>query len=199
MLTELEPKDKINYYIEPVEVEIYLKKAGIVRTIIKDMFIDLIDVEPINDDSKQIFDHFKEKDEPIDLIEIMNTFPQYMPVIFESYYHRMQLYEKLSMHFKEMLTGSEDSARLAIYFTELLIKYEPTIASANVIGDFQTYNINYLIRKLNSTEQKFLLEDATVTYLIKRRNKAFENRPRDREFDKLVELWEYNVKKGKTI
>jgi hypothetical protein len=195
----LEPTNKINYYIEPVEVEIYLKKSGIVRTIIKDMFIDLIDVEPTNDFSKEIFNYFKEKNEPIDLIEIMNAFPQYMPVIFESYYHRMSLYEKVSMHYKEALAGSIDSLRLSIYFTELLIKYEPTVASANYIGDYQTHNLNYLIRKLNELDQKFLLEDTTTKYLIRRRNKAFEGKPRDREFEKLVELWEYNVKKGKTI
>jgi len=195
----LEPKDKINYYVEPVEVEIYLKKAGIVRTIIKDMFIDLIDVEPANDYSREIFNYFIEKGEPIDLVEIMNAFPQYMRVIFESYYHRMPLYEKVSMQYKEAIAGSTDSLRLSIYFTELLIKYEPTIASANYIGDFQTHNLNYLIRKLNILNQKFLLEDSTVKYLIIRRNKAFVDKPRDREFDKLVELWEYNVKKGKTI
>jgi hypothetical protein len=195
----LEPKDKINYYVEPVEVEIYLKKSGIVRTIIKDMFIDLIDVKPANEQSQKIFDYFLERNEPVDLMEIMNIFPQYMPVIFESYYHRMPLYEKVSMHYKEALTGSIDSLRLSLYFTELLIKYEPTIASASYIGDFQTHNMNYLIRKLNEIGQKFLLEDSTTRYLIKRRNTAFENKPKDREFEKLVELWEYNVKKGKTI
>jgi hypothetical protein len=195
----VEAKDKINYYIEPVEVEIYLKKAGIVRTIIKEMYIDLIEVEPINEKSREIFDYFIQRDEPVDLVEIMNAFPQYIPVIYESYYHRMSLYEKLSMHFKEMLTGSIDSTRLALYFTELLIKYEPTIAATDYIGDFQTHNLNFLIRRLNSAGQNFLLEDSTVVYLIKRRNKAFENKPRDREFEKLVELWEYNVKKVKTI
>ena len=195
----MDPIDKINYYVEPVEVEIYLKKSGIVRTIIKEMYIDLIDVVPNNDNSKEIFDYFTEKKEPIDLIEIMNIFPQYMPVIFESYYHRMPLYEKVSMHYKEGLSGSIDSLRLALYFTELLIKYEPTIASTSYLGDFQTYNLNYVIRKLNEHGQKFLLEDTTTRYLIKRRNIAFENKPKDREFEKLVELWEYNVKKGKTI
>ncbi len=195
----METKEKINYYIEPVEVEIYLKKAGIVRTIIKDMYVDLIDVEPINEYSREIFDYFIKRDEPIDIIEIMNVFPKYMQMIFESYYHRMPLYEKVSMHYKEMLSGSTDSLRLAMYFTELLMKYEPTIASTNYIGDFQTHNLNYLIKRLNSLGQKFLLEDPTVTYLIKRRDKAFENKPRDREFEKLVELWKYNVKKGKTI
>ena len=28
---------------------------------------------------------------------------------------------------------------------------------------------------------------------------SFKDKPRDREFEKLVELWEYNVKKGKTL
>lgn len=195
----MDPLNKINYYVEPVEVEIYLKKSGIVRTIIKEMYIDLVDVMPNSDHSKKIFDFFTKKKEPIDLIEIMNIFPQYMPVIFESYYHRMQLYEKASMHYKEAQAGSIDSLRLSLYFTELLIKYEPTVASASYLGDFQTYNLNYLIRKLNEHGQKFLLEDSTTRYLIKRRNTAFENKPKDREFDKLVELWEYNVKKGKTI
>ncbi len=190
----MEPKDKINYYVEPVEIEIYLKKAGKVRTIIKDLYIELIDVVPHNKHSEKIFSHFREQDEPIDLMEVMNLFPEYMKPIFDSYYQHTALFEKVSMHFKEGLSGSIDSWRLSIYFTELLFKYEPTIASSNFLGDFQTYNLNYLIRKLNSLDQKFLLEDSTVEYLIKRRNKAYEGKPRDREFDKLVELWHYNIK-----
>ncbi len=190
----MEPKDKINYYVEPVEIEIYLKKAGKVRTIIKDLYIELVDVVPHNKHSEKIFSYFVEHDEPIDLMEVMNLFPEYMKPIFDSYYQHTALFEKVSMHFKEGLSGSIDSWRLSIYFTELLFKYEPTIASSNFLGDFQTYNLNYLIRKLNSLDQKFLLEDSTVEYLIKRRNKAWEGRPRDREFDKLVELWHYNIK-----
>lgn len=188
------PDNKIDYYVEPVEIEIYLKKAGKIRTIIKDLFIELIDVEPHNQHSEKIFAHFKELNEPIDIMEIMNVFPEYMPIIFDSYYQHTTLYEKLSMHFKEGIAGSIDSWRLSIYFTELLMKYEPTIASSDYIGDFQTYNLNYLIRKLNALEQAYLLEDSTVEYLIKRRNMVYEGRPRDREFDKLVELWRYNIK-----
>ncbi len=192
----MRPNDKINFYVEPVEIEIYLKKAGKVRTIIKDLFIELIDVEPINDQSKMIFDYFKEKNEPIDINEIMNIYPQFMPVIFDSYYHRISLYEKVSMHFQSGISGSDDSWKLALYFTELLLKYEPTIASTKYIGDFQTYNLNYLIRKLNSLGMLFLLEDTTVKYLIKIRNEAYADKPADREFEKLVELWENNVKRG---
>ena len=189
-------EERINYYVEPVEIEIYLKKAGKVRTIIKDLYIELVDGQPINEQSKLIFDHFKKLDEPIDINEIMNVFPQFMPIIYDSYYHRISLYEKLSMHFNSGMGGSVDSWKLALYFTELLLKYEPTIASTRYIGDHLTYNLNYLIRKLNTSGELFLLEDGTVKYLIKRRNEFHKNDPPDREFEKLVELWEYNIKRG---
>jgi hypothetical protein len=182
-----------NYYIEPVEIEVYLKKAGKVRTVIKDLHVELIPLEPVSQKSKQIFDTFREKDEPIDLMEVQNYFPEYIKLIYDSYYQNMDLFEKLSMHIKSGLTGSVDSWRMSLYFTELLLKYEPTIAS-KIIGDFQSYNLNYLIIKLNGLKEPFLLEDSTVAYLIKRRNSAYKDQPHDKEFDKLVELWEYNVK-----
>jgi len=183
------------YYVEPVEIEIYLKKAGIVRTIIKDLKIELVDVEPKNEKSREIFDLFKSLDEPIDLMEVQNNFPQYIKFIYDSYYKNMELFEKLSMHFKSGLSGINESWRSALYFTELLLKYEPSVAATEILGNFNTYNLIYIINKLNSLGEKFLLEDSTVYYLIKRRNEALKNQPPDREFDKLVELWEYNVKK----
>ncbi len=190
----MDQKSNLPCYVEPVEIEIYLKKAGKVRTIIKDLKIPLVEVEPENKHSKKIFGHFSEKDEPIDLMEVMNMFPEYMTIIFDSYYQHTALFEKLSMHFKSGMGGSVDSWRQALYFVELLMKYEPTIASSNYLGDFQTHNLNYLIRRLNSLEQNFLLEDSTVAYLLKRHYKSLEGTPRDREFDKLVELWQYNIK-----
>ena len=181
------------YYNEPVEIEVYLKKAGKVRTVIKDLFIELIPVEPASDKSREIFATFEKNSEPIDLMEVQNYFPEYIKIIYDSYYQNMDLYEKLSMHFKSGMSGSIDSWRMALYFTELLLKYEPTVAS-KVIGDFHTYNLNYLVIKLNAMGEHFLLEDSTVAYLIKRKNSAYKDQPRDKEFDKLVELWEYNVK-----
>jgi hypothetical protein len=188
-------ESEINYYVEPVEIEIYLKKAGKVRTIVKDLKIELIDVEPMNENSRRIFSHFIDLGEPIDLMEVMNTFPESITTIYDSYYQHITLFETLSMHFKSGLGGSIDSWRLSLYFTELLMKYEPTIASSKHIGDFQTYNLNYLIRKLNGLDQKFSLEDTTVAYLIKRRRLAYRDRRPDRVFEKLVELWEHNIKK----
>ena len=96
-------------------------------------------------------------------------------------------------------SGSIDSLRHCLYLTELLMKFEPTLASLEYIGDFSTYNLNYFNRKLNENNQEFLLEDNTVEYLINRRRKAHENTEstqEDREFEKLVELWEYNIKES---
>lgn len=187
-------KSNKKYYIEPVEIEIYLKKAGKVRTVIRDLKIELIDAVPINNKSREIFEHFIAKDDPIDLMEVQNEFPELIKIIYDSYYQNMELFEKLSLKFKEGRTGSIDSWRSSLYFTELLLKYEPTVASTKYIGEFQTYNLNYLITKLYSLEQAFLLEDSTVFFLIKRKNAAYRDQPRDLEFDKLVELWEYNVR-----
>jgi hypothetical protein len=156
----LEKQPGKHYYTEPVEIEIYLKKAGKVRTIIKDLYIELIDITPPNEKSLMIFQHFKKLGEPIDIMEVQNQFPEFIRVIYDSYYQNMDLFEKLSMHFKTALTGSMDSLRQALYFTELLIKYEPTITSTQYIGDFQTYNLNYLIIKLNEAGERFLLEDS---------------------------------------
>lgn len=184
---------KKNYYIEPVEIEVYLKKLGKVRTIVKDMKIELIEVEPLdNEKSQKIFSHFKDRDEPIDLVEIQNIFPEMITKIYDSYYSNMELYEKLSMLFKLGLTGSSASWRTAIYFTELMLKYEPTIAATRYIGNFNVYNLNYLIIKLNEAKEQFLLEDSTVAFLIKRRNTAYEGQEEDRQFNKLVELWEHH-------
>ncbi len=181
-----------HYYVEPVEIEVYRKKAGTVRTVIKALYVELVPVEPSGEKSKEIFDTFIEKDEPIDLMEVQNFYPEVIKIIYDSYYQNLDLFEKLSMHFKSGLAGSADSWRMCLYFTELLLKYEPTVAS-KAIGDFQTHNLNYLIVKLNAIGEPYLLEDSTVAYLIKRKNMATKHLPRDKEFDKRVELWEYNI------
>ncbi|MDA3901561.1 MAG: hypothetical protein PF637_13715 [Spirochaetes bacterium] len=197
----MDNSDKNNYYVEPVEIEIYLKKAGTVKTIIKDLYIELVDEEPKPDLAKKIFSFFNEKDHPIDLIQLQNNFPETILSVIESYYRFIDLYEKLSMHFRSALAGSIDSLRQALYMTELLMKYEPTLCSLQHIGDFSTYNLNYLIRKLNQENEEFLLEDSTVEYLIKRHRVKHEGieSSEDKEFEKLVELWQYNLKEKPII
>jgi len=190
-------KKEKKFYTEPVEIEIYLKKAGIVRTIIKDLKIELVEVVPPHEKSREIFELFESMNEPIDLMEVQNHFPQYIRNIYESYYKNMELYEKLSMHFKSGLAGINDSWRSALYFTELLLKYEPTVAATEILGNFNTYNLNYIINRLNALGEKFLIEDSTVSYLIRRKRDTYRDARPDREVDKLVELWEYNVRGDK--
>jgi len=180
-----------NYYREPVEIEIYIKKSGKIRNIVKDMLIELVDEEPIHEKSREIFDYFKKKNAPIDIIEMQNVFPEMILPVYESYFSKMEFYEKLSIHLKQGLSGIISSWRTAIYFTELLLKYEPTIASIQHIGNFNAYNLNYLIIKLNEAGETFVLEDSSVEFLIKRRNQAHEGKPPDKQFDKLLELWRY--------
>lgn len=183
----------MNYYIEPVEIEIYLKKSGTIKTIIKDLYIQLVDVIPETEISKQIFNYFKELNQPIDLLEAQNVFPQIILPVNTSYFQHMDLYEKLSLHFNGGMGGSTDSWRQSLYLTELLMKFEPTLASLEYLGDFHTQNMNYLIRKLNSLDETFLLEDETVGYLINR-HRSVDPEKIDPEFEKLVELWKYNIK-----
>ncbi len=186
--------EKDNFYVEPVEIEIYLKKSGTIKTIIKDLFIKLVDVEPAIDIASQIFKYFKELDQPIDLMEAQNIFPQIILPINVSYYQQMDLYEKLSMYYQAGIGGSIDSWRQSLYLTELLFKFEPTLAALEYLGDFHTNNLNYLIRKLNNLDQVFTLEDETVMYLINRHRKIRKPDDPDMEFEKLVELWKYNIK-----
>lgn len=185
-----------HFYTEPVSIEEYHQETDKPQIIEKNMQIELIPVEPINKSSKAIFNHFTKSNKPIDLMEIQNNFPEFINIIHESYYTNMSLYEKLSMDYRDGLSGSTDAWRDALYLTELMLKYEPTIASMEYIGDFNTHNLHYCIIRLNSIENKFILEDDTVRYLINRRNKAFEdaNRPNDEEFDKLAKVWLQHVK-----
>ena len=191
-------KGSKHFYIEPIPIEESHEETDEIQIIEKDMQIELIPVKPANNSSKVIFDHFIKLDAPIDLMEIQNNFPEFINTIYASYYTNMELYEKLSMHYRDGLGGSTDAWRDALYLTELMLKYEPTIASMEHIGDFNTHNLHYCIIKLNSLGEKFLLEDDTVRYLITRRNKAFEDQPSNKkseEFDELVELWLQRIRK----
>jgi hypothetical protein len=193
-----EPEDNTNYYIEPVDIEIYLKKAGTIKTIVKNLYIELAEEVPKPAFGKKLFAHFAAINEPIDLIEAQNVFPEIILPFNNSYYQHESLYTKLSMHFQSGLGGSTDSWRQAVYLTELLMKFEPTISSLELFGDFHTYNLNYLIRVLNTKNSPAILEDSTVYYLIKRM-RMFHPDSIDAEWEKLVELWEYNIKEKITL
>jgi hypothetical protein len=66
--------ERNNYYVEPVEIEVYLKKAGTVKTVVRDLYIELIDELPEIPLARRIFEHYIALDQPIDLLDAQNLF-----------------------------------------------------------------------------------------------------------------------------
>ena len=161
-------KDIHNYYIEPVVIEYYIPKESRFAYETKLLYIELVDPEPVNENQALILDYFQKKNQPIDVIEAMNAFPQYIRPILQSYNVYMEIHEKTSMEYKAGLEGENPVAiRRALYLNEVLRKKEPKLASLEILGDYTTYNINWCIRFLNQASVEHTLEDKTVEYLIK--------------------------------
>ena len=116
-------ENRMNYYMEPVEIEIYFKKAGTVKTIVKELYIELIDELPDFEKGRMIFQHFIDEGLPVDILEAQNIFPDIILPVTVSYFQYMELYEKLSYHFQSGISGSTESWRQALYLTELLMKF----------------------------------------------------------------------------
>jgi hypothetical protein len=113
-------------------------------------------------------EHFKNLGEPIDLMKVMDEFPQFLVKMLDYLSPQMGIIENLSRNIQDGLGGEAEAFRRALYTCEVLRKFEPSIVSLEIVGDYTTYNINWLIRKLNSLQMDFSLEDPTVEYLIQR-------------------------------
>jgi len=188
----IEPGSENDYYIEPVQIEYYIPKESRFAYETKFLYIELYDPEPRNENQKKVMGYFKKKNEPIDVYEVMNIFPQFMLEVMNSYNIHMDLIEKCSVEFKLGLSGeSKVAIRRAMYLTEVLRKKEPTLAALEVIGDYTTYNINWCIRFLNKHHIPHTVEDKTVEYLLKlhRMKLEKENRAIDERFDILSGIY----------
>lgn len=162
-------EEKANdYYIEPVVIEYYIPKESRFAYETKFLYVELYDPEPLNEAQAEVMGYFKERNEPIDIIEAMNAFPQYIRPILQSYNMYMELHEKTSMEYKSGLEGDNPVAiRRALYINEVLRKKEPKLAALEILGDYTTYNINWCIRFLMKNGIEHTLEDKTLEYLIK--------------------------------
>lgn len=160
-------EDPANYYIEPVTIEYYIPKESRFAYEVKDLYIGLVDPEPKNETQQIVFEHFKKNDGPIDVMDVMNVFPQYIAPILEYYTPVLHLHEQTSMLYHNGLKDDPTSIRRAMYMNEVLRKYEPSIPALEILGDYTTYNINWCVRYLNRKQIPHSLEDKTVAYLIK--------------------------------
>ncbi len=181
-----------DYYIEPVVIEYYIPKESRFAYEKKYLYIELYDPVPKGPDQEIVMNYFKERDEPIDPIEVMNRFPQYMMRILQSYNLYMELHESASIEYKAGLSGENPAAvRRALYLNEVLRKREPKLAALEILGDYTTYNINWCVRFLNKNYISHVLEDKTVEYLIKLHRMKHEDEKRavDERFDILSTIY----------
>lgn len=172
---EIPEADKINSYREAVTIEYYIPKESRFAYEVKNLYIPLHDPIPKNDDQRRVAEYFLEKKKPIDMVEVMNVFPQYLATILQYFNPIMHIHEFLS---RELQTGLNDdlpsSVRRAMYLTEVLRKYEPTLPSLELVGDYTTFNLNWFVRYFNERSIEISLEDPTVEYLIKHHLHAME-------------------------
>ncbi len=182
---------KWNHYIEPVEVEFFATKVGKFIQLVKYLFIELYDPVIEKKEHIQVHDHFKKKDRPISIIEIMDTFPEYMVTILEYCGELISFHEKIGIEILNGLEGNNESIIRALYLTEVLRKKEPTLATLEILGSYIHYNLNWYIRYLNRREVSFSLEDDTIYYLMNIYIVEKENRkePMSERFSQLRKIY----------
>lgn len=183
------PSDIENYYVEPVRIEYYIPKESRFVTEVRYLYIPLVDPTP-RPDVDEILEEHMDKNRFVDIVDLINNRPQYTTAILESYHETFEMYERLNQAIREAKRNKE-AYRTAFYMVEALARHEPTTAALEILGEFQTWNINWLIRKMNEEKTEFSAEDTTISYLIKRRNIYYEQMglPYDERFEILASLF----------
>ncbi|MBE7413133.1 MAG: hypothetical protein L6Q54_12120 [Leptospiraceae bacterium] len=172
---EIPDSEKIHYYKEPIWIEYYIPKESRFALETKFMFIKLIDVIPRNSPYDDILREAIKWDALIDIVGVIEKYPEYEKIIQNSYRNSFSMFEKISTSYDEFKkTEDAEVLKIPVYLTETLMLFEPTIASLEILGEFAMYNLNWLIRKLNLQNIEFSLEDRTTSILIKRRNEYWE-------------------------
>ncbi len=180
-----------NYYVEEIKIEYFVSKEKRFISEVKYLFIELFDPKTENKISSEIHNKFKELGQPIDLIEVMNLFPQYIIKLLDYYGTSINFHEKLSIQFKNSLKYGAQNLLRALYLIEILRKKEPTLAALEILGDYIRYNLNWCIRSLNKSKIDYYLEDSTVRYLINVyiSEKEERNEPIDERFSILSRMY----------
>lgn len=183
------PKEELyDYYVEPVLIEYYVPKDSKFINEVRYLYIPLID--PPFVEKYSILNEMIKKNTFFDVIQVMNEYPEHTTIILESYRELFPFLERINQSLKDA-KRSPELYKTAFFLCETLLKYEPTLAYLEVLGDYISWDLNWLIRKLNEYKIPFSAEDDTVAYLIKRRNMYWEENqlPYDERFEILVALF----------
>ena len=176
--------ERINYYVEPVRIEYYIPKESRFAVEMRDLYVPLIDPTPGPD--HEVLRNAMERNRFMDLMEIMNEYPQTISGILESYHEILNMYEHVSRAMRQAENVDPAEFRTAFYLCEILLEYEPTVASLEFLGDFVSYNLNWLVRTMNALGVEFRASDRIVSYFVKLRNMYWDEH--NLEFDERFEI-----------
>ncbi len=188
---ELAPDEQLKYYKEPISIEYYIPKESRFALEIKYLFIYMIPPIPRAEIDLLLIEAM-EKDVLIDLYDIIQTRPVYTERLKHSYKNHLGMLESINDNMRQFSENSNpEFLKNAIYLTEVIMMFEPTLATLEILGDYSIHNLHWLIKKLNLAGLEFSLEDRTISLLIKRRNVYFEenNIPEDEDFELLSALF----------
>ncbi|MBX7056557.1 MAG: hypothetical protein K1X75_00735 [Leptospirales bacterium] len=185
----LPPGEYINYYVEPVRIEYYIPRESRFAVETRYLYVPLVDPTPRPQDVA-LREHM-EQNRFVDIVDLMNERPIHITDILESYNSLMSLYESLSRAIQEADQGKDESYRTAFYLVETLMDYEPSLAGLQFLGDFLSWDLNWLIRAMNALGVEFAASDRSIAYMIKKRNQYWEDNelPYDERFEILAALF----------
>ena len=178
------PDDPIHYYREPIRIEYYIPKESRFAVEIRYLYVPLIDPEPA-ENHEILYEHM-ENDQFFDLTVVMAEHPEHLTDIFDSYGNSMHLFESLATFIREGDTENPEQLRSAFYMCEILAEYEPTLVALETLGEFVAWNLNWLVRRMNTMDVEFSASDKTISYFIKLRNMYWEEN--QLEYDERFEI-----------
>lgn len=180
---DLSEEDAIHYYREPIWIEYYIPKESRFALEIKYLYIFLPPIVT-REGKDELLKQYMSTDSFFDILEIAKEQPQHKELIEYSYQNFQSILKTISDAIKQFaVTENYELLKIPIHLVETLMQFEPTIASLELFGNYITYNLNWLIKKLNRGKAEFSLEDKTIALLIKRRNEYWEENGKESDED----------------
>ncbi len=169
------PVNDFYWYLESVEVDTYIKEESRFEVRPEVLPIKLPPVMSLAENgtynselSIRLFQYAQEQDEPIHLLKVLSENSEIADDIGRVYAQYFNYLHRFDSQIEQFRDGNARALEIAVYITETLLKFEPSYISLRYLGDFHTFNLNWLLAKMNRSKEMINLEPDTVEYLIKR-------------------------------